>query len=49
MKAIVKHGVCKPPLFDGMNYPYWKICMSTYLWSISYWIWEICLDHIYEI
>jgi hypothetical protein len=29
-------GVDKPPFFDGMNYLYWKICMSAYLQSIWY-------------
>jgi hypothetical protein len=40
----MKHGVGKPPFFDGTNYPYWKIRMSAYLQSIGYKVWEICLD-----
>ena len=37
-------GVGKPPFFDETNCPYWKIRMSAYLQSISYQVWEICLD-----
>jgi hypothetical protein len=40
----MEQGVGKPPFFDGTNYPYWKIHMSMYLQSISYLVWEICLD-----
>jgi hypothetical protein len=40
----MERGVGKPPFFDGTNYPYWKILMSAYLQSISYRVWEICLD-----
>jgi hypothetical protein len=27
----IKHGFGKPPFFDGINYPYWKIHMSAHL------------------
>jgi hypothetical protein len=44
----MERGVDKPPFFDGTNYPYWKIHMSAYLQSISYRVWEICLDAIFD-
>jgi hypothetical protein len=42
-------GSSKPPFFDGTNYLYWKICMSTYLRSIGSWVWEICEDPDYVV
>ena len=45
----MERGVGKPPFFDGTNYPYWKIHMSAYLQSISYRVWEICLDPTFEV
>jgi hypothetical protein len=44
----MERGVGKPLFFDGTNYPYWKIRMSAYLRSISYRVWEICLDAIFD-
>jgi hypothetical protein len=40
--------VGKPPFFNGMNYPYWKIRMSAFLQSIGYRVWEICLDVAFD-
>lgn len=34
----------KALLFDGTNYSYWKIRMSTYLRSIGCRVWDICSD-----
>lgn len=31
----------RPPLFDGLNYIYWRYRMSIYLQSIDFEIWEI--------
>jgi hypothetical protein len=47
-ESNMERGVGKPPLFDGKNYPYWKICMSAYLQSIWYKVWEICLDITFD-
>jgi hypothetical protein len=44
----MEHGVGKPPFFDGTNYPYWKIHISTYLQSIGYIVLEICLDVVFN-
>jgi hypothetical protein len=37
----------KPPFFDGTNYPYWKIRMSTHLQGIDWLVWEIYEDATY--
>jgi hypothetical protein len=39
----MERGVGKSLFFDGT-----KIRMSAYLQSISYWVWEICLDAIFN-
>ena len=39
----------KSLLFNGMDYPYWKIRMIAYLKSISSRVWEICENERYEI
>jgi hypothetical protein len=44
----MERGVGKPLFYDGTNYPYWKIRISAYLQSISYRVWEICLDAIFD-
>ena len=31
----------KPPQFDGLNYPYWKAKMTTYIKSINRKIWKV--------
>ena len=38
----MEHGSGKPPFFDGTNYPYWKIRMSTHLQGIDWKVWTIC-------
>jgi hypothetical protein len=40
----MERGVSKPPLFNWMNYPYWKIRFSAYIQSIGYCVWEIFID-----
>jgi hypothetical protein len=45
----MEHGVGKPPLFNGTNYPYCKIRMSAYLQSIGYHVWKICLDASFDV
>ena len=45
----MERGSSKPPLFDGTNYPYWKIRMSAYLQSIGSRVWEICEDQTYVV
>ena len=42
-------GSGKPPTFDGTNYLYWKIRMSTYLQSLGSRVWEICEDTTYVV
>ena len=31
----------KPPQFDGINYPYWKAKMTTYIKSINRIVWKV--------
>jgi len=42
-------SAAKPPLFNGMDYPFWKIRMTAYLQSISSRVWEICENERYEV
>ena len=30
-----------PPLFDGANYAYWKICMRAFLQSLDEKVWQV--------
>ena len=30
-----------PPLFDGTNYAYWKICMRAFLQSLDEKVWQV--------
>ena len=29
-----------PPLFDGTNYAYWKVCMKAFLQSLDEKVWQ---------
>ena len=29
-----------PPLFDGINYAYWKVCMRAFLQSLDKKVWQ---------
>ena len=29
-----------PPLFDGTNYAYWKVCMRAFLQSLDEKVWQ---------
>ena len=29
-----------PPLFDGTNYAYWKVCMKVFLQALSEQVWQ---------
>jgi hypothetical protein len=31
----------KPPQFDGINYPYWKLKMTTHIKSINRNVWKV--------
>jgi hypothetical protein len=31
----------KPPQFDGINYPNWKLKMTTYIKSINRKVWKV--------
>jgi hypothetical protein len=31
----------KPPQFDGINYPYWRAKMTTYIKSINRKVWKV--------
>src|SRR5579859_5947014 len=41
------HG--KPPEFDGVNYPFWKIKMQAHLMGVDWRVWEIVEDPHYEV
>src|SRR5579859_2466694 len=41
------HG--KPPEFDGVNYPFWKINMQAHLMGVDWRVWEIVEDPHYEV
>ena len=30
-----------PPLFDGTNYAYWKVCMRAFLQSLAKEVWQV--------
>ena len=30
-----------PPLFDGTNYAYWKVCMRAFLQSLDEKVWQV--------
>ena len=30
-----------PPLFDGTNYAYWKVCMKAFLQSLDEKVWQV--------
>jgi hypothetical protein len=45
----MERGSSKPPLFDGTNYPYWKIRMSAHVQGIDWLVWEICEDTTYVV
>ena len=29
-----------PPLFDGTNYAYWKVCMKVFLLALGLQVWQ---------
>jgi hypothetical protein len=31
----------KPPLFDGTNFPFWKVRMRTYLMALGVDVWDV--------
>jgi hypothetical protein len=33
--------VTRPPLFDGMNFPFWKVRMRTYLMALGADVWDV--------
>ena len=35
------HSTNRPPMFDGLNYNYWKCRMKIYLQSIVYELWNV--------
>jgi hypothetical protein len=39
--------VGKAPYFNGTNYNQWKHCMKSYLYSISYEVWQVICDGVY--
>ena len=39
----------KPPEFDGVNYPFWKIKMQAHLMGIDWRVWEIVENPHYEV
>ena len=41
------HSTQQPPMFDGLNYNFWKCRMKIYLQSINYEIWNI-VEATYE-
>ena len=33
--------VTRPPLFDGMNFAFWKVRMRTYLMALGVDVWDV--------
>jgi hypothetical protein len=46
-ESDMERGSSKPMFFDGTNYAYWKIRMSSYLQGIDWLVWEIYKDAAY--
>ena len=40
MEAREGHATNRPPLFEGTDYSYWKMCMKYYIQSVDYQCWE---------
>jgi hypothetical protein len=45
----MERGSGKSPFFDGTNYPYWKIRMSTHIQGIDWLVWDIYEDTTYVV
>ena len=41
------HSITRPPLFDGLNYQFWNNCMSIFMWSYDYEMWDVVMDDPY--
>ena len=41
VKMVQINNTKKPPQFDGINYPYWKAKMTTYIESINRKVWKV--------
>ena len=48
MEASVEgHSTNRPPLLDGSNYQFWSNCMSIFMCSYDYEMWDVVLDGPY--
>jgi hypothetical protein len=34
-------SITRPPLFDGMNFAFWKVRMRTYLMALGDDVWDV--------
>ena len=41
MSNYEKEASIKPPIFDGSNFIYWKVRITTYLQSLGTEVWDI--------
>jgi hypothetical protein len=41
VKMVQINDTKKPPQFDGLNFPYWKAKMTTYIKSINRNVWKV--------
>ena len=45
-RGPVLNNTKKPPQFDGTNYPYWKLKMTTHFKSINRRVWKVVQSKI---
>ena len=43
MEAREGHATNRPPLFEGIDYSYWKMRIKYYIQSVDYQCWE-CIE-----
>jgi len=41
MSDYEKEASIRPPIFDGSNFVYWKVRITTYLQSLGTEVWDI--------
>ena len=41
MRNYKKEAPIRPPIFDGRNFVYWKVRITTYLQSLDSEVWDI--------
>ena len=45
--GIKGHSTNRPPLFNGSNYQFWSNCISIFMRSYDYKMWDVVLDGAY--